>query len=332
MLSRIAENIYWMGRYVERAENTARLLDVNYHALMEAPFVPGAKGIVTEQWAPLLTISGTEEAFRDHFDKADAQSVPLWMTLHRDNASSSRASLSYARENALTLRERISTEMWEMINRTYLSLCIEADGELEEDSLHDYCTAARDASHLFFGIADATLPRDLGWYFMRAGQYLERADNTLRTLTVRYRQSKGQAPVAEGVELHRGMALLKSLSAYEAFRKRYHDGLSPEHIADFLLLDPLFPRSVRFSARVVAEIASELAKESPGTSGEAERRAGWLSAQLNYAADASTLRGDDEEGLEDLLISLADVSDAFTAVYFSQTSEVTMQSQQQTQP
>lgn len=329
MLSRIAENIYWLGRYVERAENTARLLDVNYHALMEAPLVPGAADIVIEQWAPLLVITETETAFRQYFERADAQNVPYWMSLHEGNVSSIRSSLAYARENARTLRGRISTEMWEAINRTYLALCIEVKESLEEDKLHSYCVEAREASHLFFGIADATLPRDLGWYFMRAGQYLERADNTLRTLMVRHPTYEKQAPVAEGIELHRGMALLKSLSAFEAFRRHSHDGLAAVNVAEFLLLEPNFPRSVRFSVRVLHEILLELATRNPDVSTEARRKAGWLSAQLEHLEDVSAITEKREPSLESILAALADISDTLSGIYFSTAPLAQLQSQTQ---
>ena len=339
MLSRIAETLYWLGRYVERSENTARLLDVNYHALMEAPLVSGATGIVTEQWGPLLSIMDSESAFLQHYDSANAQSVPTWMAIHKDNPSSIRSSLSYARENARVIRNLISTEMWESINRAYLELCVgaaESAGTSLGEDLHDYCFKAREASHLFFGIADATLPRDLGWYYIRAGQYLERADNTIRTLMVRYRQYKGQAPIAEGIELHRGMALLKSLSAFEAFRKGDHTGLEPTSVAQFLLLDPYFPRSVRYCVRVLFEIMQELALRNPGTSLEARRQAGWLSAKLEYMRDASViteadLENGDEPSLETLLEDLAEISDRLSKVYFSQAAAQSVQAQEQVQ-
>lgn len=110
MLSRIAENLYWIGRYIERVENTARLLDVNYHAIMEAPVLAGAKGIVTERWAPLLALTGDEGAFREHFDRADGRTVSEWLAFSQQNSSSIRLSLSRAREDARGLRDRISLE------------------------------------------------------------------------------------------------------------------------------------------------------------------------------------------------------------------------------
>lgn len=316
MLSRIAENLYWIGRYVERAENTARLLDVNYHALLEAPLAPGARGIVTEQWAPVLAISGTEDAFREHFERADAGSVPLWLAVHPGNDGSIRSSLRSARENARGLRDRISLEMWEAMNRAYLTLCGPPPEALEEDALHDYCIAARDASHQFFGIADATLPRDLGWSFIQAGRMLERSDNTLRTLMVRYRQYRGQAPVADGIATHRGLALLRSLSAYEAFRKRHQAALAPARIAEFLLLDPEFPRSVRFSLSALRDVLDEVAAANPDTPREPQRRAGWLAALLAYAPDASLFTEDEDPGPEALLEEISALSDALSATYF----------------
>ena len=320
MLSRIAENLYWMGRYVERAENTARLLDVNYHAIVEVPLQPGTKGIVTEQWAPLLHILDDEARFREHFGRADRSTVPEWLAISSENPSSIRMSLTHARENARTLRDRISTEMWETLNRAYLELCDGKREDIAQETLHDYCAIAKESSYLFFGTADATLPRDLGWYFLKAGQYLERTDNVLRILMVRYRQFKGQEVVARGVETHRGMALLKSISAFEAFRKRYHSALDSRHIAEFLLLDPFFPRSVRFSAGVVHDILKEIEARNPDVSAEPSRQAGWLAAQLEYMPSAEHVTEAEDPSLESLLRGLADLSEAVSHAYFNQSS------------
>lgn len=312
MLSRLAENLYWMARYTERAENTARLLDVNYHALAEVPYL--SKGLLTEQWAPLLSITGDIESFREHFDKADRNTVPEWLTQHPDNPSSIRASLTRARENARTLRDRISTEMWEALNRAYLN--IGAGGRDETESLHDFCGAVREATALFFGLAEATMPHDLGWSFLRAGRHLERADNVLRILQVRYRQYRGQEPLARGVELHRATALLKSCSAFEAFRKNHHSALEPGRIAAFLLLDPTFPRSVRYSVKRLFESLDKINAENPGVSSEPLRQAGWLNAQLTYMRGAEQITEREDPSLEMLLKALADISTATAGAYF----------------
>lgn len=322
MLSRIAESLYWMGRYIERAENTARLLDVNYYAIVEAPVVPGVKGIVSEQWAPLLAMAGDEEGFRHYYERADGRTVPEWLAFDARNPGSIRSSLARARENARALRERISSEMWEAINKAYLELCFDTEGVLERDGLHDYCIAAREASHLFFGIAHATLPRDLGWSFLTAGQLLERADNVLRFLQLRYRAYRGQEPVARGLENHRGMALLKSVSAYEAYRKRYYAALEPGRIADFLLLDPAFPRSLRYSVKRLHQELERIAQRNPERDDGLLRHAGWLAARLEYTASVKAIIEEENPSLSALLESVGELSDLITATYFSRGEEL----------
>lgn len=315
MLSRLAEATYWMGRYLERAEHTARLLDVNYHAIAEAPLAPIGRGIVAEQWAPLLAITSSDAAFREHFERADAASVPAWLTVHPANPGSIRASLSFARENARTVRDRISTETWEAINRAYLHLAVGWRDAPDDDALHGYCVAVREASHLVLGIAHATLPRDLGWSFLRAGQYVERADGIVRTLAVRSRQDPGDA-VAVGLEAHRAMALLKSMSAYEAFRKRHRRTPDRTGIAAFLLLEPTFPRSLRYCTSNLHEVLLAIAAETPGVPSEPARQAGWLSARVTYCADAARILDDGDPSLEELKDAIAAISDSVAATYF----------------
>ncbi len=316
MLSRIAESLYWMGRYIERAENTARLLDVNYHAMVEAPYL--SKGILTEQWGPLLQITGDTDSFKAHFNRADRNTVPEWLTNHPSNPGSIRSSLTHARENARTLRDRITTEMWSSLNRSYLALCVEN----ADMTLHDYCEAVREASALFFGLAGATMPHDQGWLFLRAGQHLERADNVLRILQVRYRQYRAQEPVARGIELHRATALLKSCSAFEAFRKNHHNALEPGRIAGFLLLDAEFPRSLRYSVKRLFQSLDSINTHNPGVSLEPLRQAGWLNAQLTYMRGAEQIIEREDPSLEALLSALAKISDATRLAYFDNASEV----------
>ncbi len=318
MLSRIAESLYWFGRYVERAEHTARLLDVNYHAIVEAPLATGGRSIVAEQWAPLLASTGSEEGFRMHFDRADSNSVPHWLTLHPDNPVSIRASLSFARENARALRDRISTEMWEAVNRAYLDLA-QSPNLWDEADLHDYCVAVREASHLLLGIAHATLLRDDGWSFLRAGHYLERGGSTVRLLQVRQRGVRPDEPVSAGLAMHRAMALLRSASAYEAFRKRHHGSPDQHSISAFLLLDPSFPRSLLYCAHHLDLVLQEIGlRHPPERSREAQRQAGWLTAQLRFCADVREILERHSPGLDELGLRLADLSDEIGRSYFLQ--------------
>jgi uncharacterized alpha-E superfamily protein len=306
MLSRVAESLYWIGRYLERAESTSRLLDVNYYAILE-----GA-GLVTEQWGPLLSITGSDNTFREHHARADAKSVPFWLAFDLYNPSSIRSCVTQARENARSLRDRISSEMWECVNKAYLELCFNTDAVLREDALHDYCSRVRESSQLFHGIALATLLRDQGWQFLRIGQMIERADNLLRLLQVRYRKSKAEGAVfAEALENHRWMAVLKSASAYEAYRKRYHTRLEPRTIAEFLLLENTFPRSVRYSVEGMRDALKKL----PGSS-QLVREANWLAARLEYAKIEDIL-DDERPSLEKLLDAINLAGRMVHQTYFS---------------
>lgn len=340
MLSRIAENLYWIGRYVERAENTARLLDVNYHAVIEAPSQTDQANdqdvieqIIAEQWAPLLTIIDDDDgAFRQHFNRKDRNTVSEWLAFHHDNPSSITSSLTFARENARTLRDRISSEMWQAMNRTYLEYCVDSGDVLEREDLHDYCAGVRDASHLFFGIADATMPRDLGWLFMRVGQYLERADNVLRVLTLRYRQQQKNHLIAQELHVHRSMALLRSISAYEAFRKQHHTAIRADDVAQFLLLNADFPRSVRFSLNVVHNILRDIQMRNDAAIAQLPvRQAGWLAARLEYLPDAKQVLVDEQPSAEDLLESIADLSTSISQAYFVFNTDAVQQQQQRAQ-
>lgn len=315
MLSRLADALFWLGRYLERAEHTARLLDVNYHAIVEAPLASGRRGIVAEQWAPLLRVTASEAAFRRHFERADATAVVTWLTVHDANHASIRACLTYARENARALRDRISTETWEAINRAYHALAAGGVRAPDEDALHDYCVAVREASHLVAGIIEATLPRDLGWHLLRAGRSLERADTVVRTLSVRHRRAE-DGPVAAGLEAHRAMALLKSMSAYEAYRKRYRTPPDPLRIAAYLLLDPDFPRSLRSSLAALEVDVRRIVALNPAADREVERQVGWLHAQVAYCPDVRRILDDGTPSLEGLLEGLEALSDTMARSYF----------------
>lgn len=210
LLSRLAENLFWIGRYLERAENTARTLNVSYYATLET------SGRAREHWRPLLELTGGEAELRAKYGRVDPRTVSAWLAFDRDNPSSIASSVAKARENARGLRDRIPSEMWEALNRTYLGLCFQNDTVLDRDGLFEFCVSARDASQFFFGIAFATLPRDEGWSFMRAGQMLERGDNMLRVLQSRYRGAEAEGPgdpAGRALQDQRWVSVLKGASA-----------------------------------------------------------------------------------------------------------------------
>lgn len=314
LLSRLAENLFWIGRYVERAENTARLLNVNYYTSLEI------SGRARDSWRPLLEMTGGEAELRAKYGRVDARSISAWLALDRDNPSSIASSVQRARENARGLRDRIPSEMWEAINRTYLNLCFQNEELLDRDGLFEYCVEARDASQFFFGIAFATLPRDEGWSFMRAGQMLERGDNMLRVLQSRYRNLESADladPKQRAIQDQRWVSMLKGASAYEAYRKRVHTGIDPVRIGEFLLLDEFFPRSVRYSAENLHDALTQIERHHPGAHPEVLRLSRWLVARLQYAGVTDILH-EDNPALAELLGDFNRVGAAINAAYFQQ--------------
>ncbi|GGR80023.1 alpha-E domain-containing protein [Deinococcus sedimenti] len=312
LLSRLAENLFWMGRYMERAENTARLLSVNYYATLESA------GSARDHWRPLLDLTGGEGALRERYGRVDTRSVGSWLAFDRENPSSIASSLAFARSNARGLRDRIPSEMWEAINRAYLNLCFETGSVLDRDGLYEFCVSARDASQFFFGIAFATLPRDEGWSFMRAGQMLERTDNTLRVLQGRLTPEAlrpSTDPARDMLLEQRWVQVLKGASAYEAFRKRVHEGIEPRSIAAFLLLDEYFPRSVRYGAQNLHEALEQIDRWHPGAHQDVTRLSRWLVARLEYARIEDILDRRDP-ALPDLLVDVNRVGAAITAAFF----------------
>lgn len=314
LLSRLAENLYWIGRYIERAENTARLLNVNYYATLENA------GRAREYWKPLLELMGGDAGLRAKYGRVDARSISAWMAFDRDNPSSIASSITHARENARGLRDRIPSEMWESINRSYLNLCFENESVLDRDGLFEYCASARDSAQFFFGIAFATLPRDEGWSFMRAGQMLERGDNTLRVLRGRFRGLDADIPnhpMGRAFQEQRWVSVLKGLSANEAYRKRVHSGIEAERIGEFLLLDEYFPRSVRYSAENLNDALEQIEQWHPGKHPEILRLSRWLVARLAYV-DIADILEKEEPSLEVLIGDFNRVGAAINAAYFEE--------------
>lgn len=314
LLSRLAENLYWIGRYIERAENTARLLNVNYYATLENT------SRAREYWKPLLELMGGDAGLRAKYGRVDARSISAWMAFDRDNPSSIASSIAHARENARGLRDRIPSEMWESVNRSYLSLCFENEAVLDRDGLFEYCASARDSAQFFFGIAFATLPRDEGWSFMRAGQMLERGDNTLRVLRGRFRGVDAEVDThatARAFQDQRWVSVLKGLSAFEAYRKRVHSGLEPETIAEFLLLDEYFPRSVRYSAENLNDALMQIEHWHPNQHPEILRLSRWLVARLQYK-EVEDILNEEQPSLEELIGDFNRIGAAINAAYFEE--------------
>lgn len=257
MLSRVAESIYWMSRYVERAENVARVVNVNLNMMLEA-------GADVQQWGPLVNTTGDHEDFKKRYGEANKKNVIKFLTFDPDNPNSIISCLRAARENGRSVREIISSEMWLQLNKFYL-MVNEAASRKRIDSPDEFYSEIKLASHLFTGITDATMTHGEAWHFSRLGRILERADKTSRLLDVKYFiLLRSVADVGTPMDDTQWASVLRSVSAFEMYRKR-HGRISPNGIVQFLVLDAEFPRSVRFCLNTARESLHAISGTEVGT-------------------------------------------------------------------
>ena len=245
MLSRTADHLFWMARYTERAENTARMLDANYQLAL----VPQSDEYAALGWRAMLSISELAGIYAAAHPSMTSRDVIAFMASDRDNLSSIINCLRAARENARAVRGSITTELWETINTTWLDgQRMLADGVLERDPC-EFFEWVKFRSHLSRGVQLGTMVRDEAFYFMRLGTFLERADNTARILDVKYEmlEQRGGAlaqPLAQSLDYYHWAAVLRSVSGFEVYRKVYRDVIVPERVANLLILFANWPRSL----------------------------------------------------------------------------------------
>lgn len=290
MLSRTADNLYWMSRYVERAENTSRLLDVS-HRMSQ---LPRAANDASAEWRPPLIITGDMDDFLKRYDGITEDNVIRWMALDQDNPSSIYSSIRIARENARAVRGTITNEMWESLNSTWLEIREITPQRLKEMGLRDYFDWVKDRSHLFRGVTVGTMVHDVAFNFARLGTFLERADNTSRLLDVKYHMLLRDPGGA--VDYYQWGALLRSVSAFKAYRKIYRDTITPDRAAELLVLRHDFPRSLHHCFDQVHQILEIL-----GRSAECTRMAGEMHAQLHYGKIEEITKRGLHSFLEDFL-------------------------------
>ncbi|MDJ0892615.1 MAG: alpha-E domain-containing protein [Gammaproteobacteria bacterium] len=246
MLSRIADSMYWMARSLERVDNTARLLDINLLYLLEAEDALAEPA----QWQPLLGIFRSEDNYAEIHGDADIRRdrVIRFMTQEKKNPGSLYSSLRVARENARVVRDRISFEMWEAMNEFWLEVDRHLKRPLRAEKAPEFFGYVRNQVARFHGLTMNTMMRGEPFSFYMLGNFLERADMTSRTLDVKYHMLLPDASmIGSPVDYYQWGALLKSLSAFDAFRRQYHAGLRPIDVVEFVILEPEFPRSLRFA-------------------------------------------------------------------------------------
>lgn len=332
MLSRVANCLYWMARYIERAENVARIVDVNTQLMLDFRSLDHER--IERHWMPILQSTYDEEAFFKLYDEADGHTVPEFLVFRRENSNSIASSVALARENARMVRDQITIEMWEEINRLHLFLSSGRAREVWEASSSDFLQEIRSSSLQFQGLVDATVVHNEGWDFMQAGKFLERADKTTRILDVRYESLPARgapAPVSQ-IESVEWSAVLRSCSAWDAYRHLHGADVGPRRVANLLLLSPDFPRSVRFCLAQFDKSLRRISGVSPGRfSNEAEKLSGRLLADLFF----STVEEIFEHGLHDYLDLIQtrfnDIGTALFAAYIFQSFDNVMPDDQQQQ-
>jgi uncharacterized alpha-E superfamily protein len=280
MLSRTADHLFWMARYTERAENTARMLDVNY----QTSLLPQSAAVAQAGWEGILSISELQPSYAAWHADVNARDVMQFMVKNELNPSSIVNCIKQARENARAVRGTLTTEVWETINQTWLELRrMLSEGEFERDPAK-FFEWVKFRSHLSRGVTVGTMLMDEALHFIRLGTFLERADNTARLLDVKFHALQSDfygAASAKDQELdfYHWSAILRSVSGFEIYRKVYRNVITPERVAELLILRPDMPRSLHASLNAVVE---NLALVANAQSQDTERTAGKLRADLQF--------------------------------------------------
>ena len=312
MLSRVANSIYWTCRYIERAENVARFISVNLNLLLDLPDEQ------RDQWAPMVQITGDLELFKKKYESFSGESVVRFLTFEKDYPNSIISCLLAARENARSIREIISSEMWEHLNNFYLEMTDNLSIPFALNEPDKFFKIIKMRSHLFTGLMDSTMSHGEAWNFARIGMMLERADKTSRMLDVKYFMLLPQADfVNTPIDNIQWMSVLKSTSAFEMYRKEHHR-ISPKQVANFLIFDTHFPRSIRHCVSK-AEICLHRITGTPqgSATNTAEKLLGRLKADLDYSDIEEIIGLGMHEYLDNLQTKLNAIDSSIGTAFFN---------------
>ena len=313
MLSRVASNLYWLSRYVERAENTARVLDVAWRMslLVKEP------RLQDQEWFAPLNITGTLFPFSGRHSTVCAKEVLHFMALDPENPSSIRSCAQHARENARAIRGSITSEMWEVLNGTWLEMQQMDEDRMTARGVSTFFDWVKERSHLFRGVTFGTMRRDAAYHVTRLGTHVERADSTARILDVKYHiLLPSVKDVGGAVDYYQWSAVLRSVSAFEAYRKVYRDVITPIRLAELLILRDDIPRSLHFCMRQVQDTL-EIVKND--RSAETQRLAGQILSQLRYGRITDIFATGLHEYLTDYLDSMQGLSVQIQKSFFAPT-------------
>ncbi|MDA0257389.1 MAG: alpha-E domain-containing protein [Cyanobacteria bacterium] len=313
MLSRVADSLYWINRYVERAENISRFLEVSEAMALDCP--PGS----AEPWLPLVDACGDRQRFDQAYPIGSPRDVVSFLLLDRDNPNSIVSCIASARENSRQIRDVITTEMWEQLNDLYWSV---QDGEvLWQEPDQEQLRNIRRGCQLFYGITDVTLSRDQAWLFSQLGRLIERADKTSRILDVKYFLLL-PAPTEVGGVLDelQWISLLRSAGAYQMYRQSMQQAIAPASVARFLLLNPIFPRSVRFCLQQINDTLQQIQlNPQSGPPDDLECLRGQVLAKWSYVRIDALIERGLHEAIDQLQTDLNQLHQLIHNRYFTTT-------------
>jgi uncharacterized alpha-E superfamily protein len=319
MLSRVAHSLYWMARYIERAENIARLVDVNLQLLLDLRDLDEKK--LAAYWLPIVQSTGDEEAFFKLHPCATGPAVTEFLVFQSENPNSIVQCICQARENARLVRDQLTLELWEELNRLYLLVRSPQARKIWERSPGEFFQEIKAGSLHLIGIINATLVHDEGWWFIQNGQFLERADKTTRILDVRYetlpeRGAPGEINQTTALEW---AAVLRSCSAWDAYRTIHGANVHPRLVVEFLLLSDDFPRSVRFCVSELNRAVRRISGVADGHfTNDAEKLTGRFLAELQFSTVDEIFDRGLHRYLDEAQTKLNNIGEALFRAYISQ--------------
>lgn len=282
MLSRVANSLYWMSRCLERAENVARIVDINLQLLLDLRNLDTTK--LAQHWVPILQATGDEEQFFQLYKKPSDKAATEFLVFQTENPNSIVSSICQARENARMVRDQITVEIWEELNRLYWFVKTPQARQVWDESPTDFFQQIKGSSLLLIGLTYATLIRNEGWWFAQTGKFIERADKTSRILDVLSQSLPAKDAALTQTEAFEWQALLRSCSASDAYKSLHGADLNPRLVVEFLMLNEDFPRSARFCVDELNQALRRISGVAEGRfCNEAEKLAGRLVAELQFS-------------------------------------------------
>ena len=319
MLWRVANSLNWMARYIERADNTARIVDVNVQLQLDSRRLDEEQA--GARWRPILASTGDEEAYLTMHDRITAPLATEFLVFETRNPNSVVSSVAQARENARMVRDQIPAEMWEELNRLYLFLRSAEARECWDQSPFEFLHQIRSSSLTFVGISYASTTHNEGWHFLQAGKLLERSDKTTRMIDLRHDTlpARGLPVAVNQADALGWSAILRSCSAWDGYKAIHGSEVHPRLVAEYLLLSPEFPRSLRFCVeRLDGSLRSISGVPERRFSNEAEKLSGRLLAELEFGTIDEIFAVGLHDYLDQVQVKLNEIGDALFRTYIFQ--------------